>query len=103
MPSVAGVGTSGPRSKDHSTALFVTSPLPKAFSTSIGFTRVGATTMSPAATGEATMRWNGLLSGLSPSARHSSRPVRGSWPVTTSPPVTTISTCLPRRATVGVV
>jgi hypothetical protein len=60
-------------------------------------------TTSPAATGEATMRWNGWSVGLRPFARHSSFPLAGSWPVTTSPPVTTISTFWPRRATVGVV
>ena len=49
------------------------------------------------------MRWNGWSSGLRPFARHSSFPLAGSWPVTTSPPVTTISTFWPRRATVGVV
>ena len=65
------------RGRRTSSTLLVTSPLPNARSTSIGFTRVGATTRSPTATGEATMRWKGLLSGLRPSARHSSRPVAG--------------------------
>ena len=53
---VLGVGTSGPRSNDHSRCVDVTSPRPKARSASIGRTRVGATTTSPTATGEATMR-----------------------------------------------
>ena len=38
------------------------------------------------------MRLEGLLVGLRPSIRHSSLPLAGSCPVTTSPPVTTIST-----------
>src|SRR6185295_6289443 len=53
--------------------------------------------------GDATMRYEGLLSGLRPLARQSSLPVSGSWPVTQSPPVITISVFLPYRSRPGVV
>ena len=56
-----------------------------------------------AATGEATMRKLGSFVGFKPWARHFSWPVAGSCPVTTSPPVNTISAASPRRARVGVV
>ena len=42
VPSVTGVGTSGPLLIDHSTCDFVTSPRPPAFSASSGRSREGA-------------------------------------------------------------
>src|SRR5687767_15317153 len=94
---------SGPWSNDQARWLAVTSPRPPARSASIGFTREGAITRSPTATGDATTRNHGSFVGFEPVERHSSFPLPGSWAVTTSPPVTTISTLPPTRTNVGVV
>ena len=94
---------SGPWSKDHARWLAVTSPRPPARSASIGRTRDGAITRSPTASGEATTRNHGSFVGFMPVERHSSFPLAGSCAVTTSPPVTTISTFPPARTNVGVV
>src|SRR5262249_53224796 len=91
IPSVTGVGTSGPLGNVHRTCDLVTSPRPPAFTAIIGRSRDDAMTTSPVTTGEATMRLLPSLYGFSPVARHSSLPLAGSCPVTTSAPVTTIS------------
>src|SRR4029079_9776931 len=65
--------------------------------------RDGTTIKSPNTTGDATIRLLPSFEGLRPSARHNSRPVAGSCPVTTSPPDTTISAPLATRESAGVV
>src|ERR1044071_2129350 len=102
-PSVTGVGTSGPLSNAKTRCDVVTSPRPPARNARSGRSRLGAQIISPATNGDATIRYEGLLVGFRPLARHSSLPVAGSWPVTTSPPVTTISWAEPLVRRAGVV
>src|SRR5262249_16560485 len=75
----------------HSLCDSVMSPLPPARKAIRGRSRVGAYTMSLNTTTEAMVRKLGLLVGFKPFPRHTSLPVAGSWPVTQSPPRTTIS------------
>src|SRR5687767_16016676 len=87
LPSLTGVGTSGPCANDQATCVAATSPLPPGRIATIGLLRVGAMIRSPTIVGDAMMRYAPPRCGLSTSARQYSLPVAGSWPETTSPPV----------------